>query len=133
MVIPCYIKRPCSDTFFFFLVNGVSCVLQNYLRYFGGIIISTSFVRSFPVSSCIFSLNLNKMLLLSATKSKALLVPSIYLFTKGNRKRDFIWFNTPFSANVKTKVGNYFLNLIRKHFPLHKFCKICIRNTNKIS
>ena len=30
---------------------------------------------------------------------------------KRNRKRNVIWFNPPFSANVKTKVGNYFLIL----------------------
>ena len=37
--------------------------------------------------------------------------------SKRNRKRNVIWFNLPFSVNVKTEVGNYFLNLIRKHFP----------------
>ena len=53
---------------------------------------------------------------------------------KRNRKRNVIWFNPPFSANVKTKVGNYFLDLIRKHFPPgHKFSKEFNRNTIKVS
>ena len=53
---------------------------------------------------------------------------------KRNRKRNVIWFNPPFSANVKTKVGNYFLSLIKKHFPpRHKFSKLFNRNTNKVS
>ena len=53
---------------------------------------------------------------------------------KRNRKRNVIWFNPPFSANVKTKVGNYFLSLIKKHFPPgHKFSKLFNRNTIKVS
>ena len=53
---------------------------------------------------------------------------------KRNRKRNVIWFNPPFSANVKTKVGNYFLILIRKHFPsCHKFSKLFNCNTIKVS
>ena len=44
---------------------------------------------------------------------------------KRNRKRNVIWLNPPFDVYVKTKVGNYFLNLIRKHFSLrHKFSKV---------
>ena len=31
---------------------------------------------------------------------------------KQKRKRNVIWFNPPFSVNVKRNVGNYFLNLI---------------------
>ena len=53
---------------------------------------------------------------------------------KRNRKRNVIWFNPPFSANVKKNVGNYFLNLIRTHFPpRHKFSKLFNRNTIKAS
>ena len=53
---------------------------------------------------------------------------------KRNRKRIVIWSNPPFSVDVKTKVGNYFLNLTRKHFPLrHKFSKLFNRNTIKVS
>ena len=51
-----------------------------------------------------------------------------------NNKRNVIWFNPPFSVNVKTKIGNYFLNLVRKHFPpRHKFSKLFNRNTIKVS
>ena len=54
--------------------------------------------------------------------------------SKQKRKRNVIWFNPPFSANVKTKVGNYFLSLIKKHFPpRHKFSKLFNRNTIKVS
>lgn len=51
-----------------------------------------------------------------------------------NRSRNIIWFNPPFSMNVKTNIGQSFLNLVKKHFPpesvLHK---IFNRNTIKIS
>ena len=51
-----------------------------------------------------------------------------------NRKRNIIWFNPPFSKNVETKVGQYFLKLVDKHFPKHhKFHKIFNRNTLKVS
>ena len=51
-----------------------------------------------------------------------------------NETGNVIWFNPPFSVNVKTKVGNYFSNLLRKHFPpRHKFSKLFNRNTNKVS
>ena len=53
---------------------------------------------------------------------------------KRNIKRNVIWFNPPFSANFKTKVGNYFLSLIRKDFPpFHKYSKLFNRNTIKVS
>ena len=49
---------------------------------------------------------------------------------KRNRKRNVIWFDPPFSVNVKAKVGNYFLNLIRKDFrPRHKFRKLFNHST----
>ena len=34
-------------------------------------------------------------------------------------KRQIIWFNPPYSKNVTTKVGKFFLSLINKHFPPH--------------
>ena len=50
------------------------------------------------------------------------------------RKRKIIWFNPPFSLNVKTSVGKKFLKLLTRHFPksnpLHKLFN---RNTVKIS
>jgi len=51
-----------------------------------------------------------------------------------NRKRKIIWFNPPFSSNVKTKVGKIFINLVNKHFYKgNKFHKIFNRNTLKVS
>ena len=54
--------------------------------------------------------------------------------TSKQRKRNIIWFNPPFSKNVATKIGTYFLKLIFKHFPRdHKFHKIFNRNNIKVS
>ena len=62
-----------------------------------------------------------------------------------NRNRKVIWFNPPYSLNVKTNIGKVFLNvkanigkvflkLIMKHLPRsHKFNKIFNLNTIKIS
>ena len=51
-----------------------------------------------------------------------------------NKKRRITWFNPPFSQNVKTKVGEKFLNLIDSCFPTnHPLHKICNRNTLKLS
>ena len=36
---------------------------------------------------------------------------------KRNRKRNIIWFNPPYSKNVKTNVARKFLQLIDRHFP----------------
>ena len=53
---------------------------------------------------------------------------------KNKRKRKILWFNPPFSANVKTNVGKIFFKLLRKHFPKnHQFYKIFNKNTVKIS
>ena len=35
------------------------------------------------------------------------------------RKRNILWFNSPFSKSVVTKLGKTFLRLIDKHFPPH--------------
>ena len=52
---------------------------------------------------------------------------------KKQRKRNIIWFNPPYSKNVKTNIGKIFLNLIKKHFPSHhKFHKLFNKNTVKI-
>ena len=37
--------------------------------------------------------------------------------TSKQRNRNIVWFNPPFSKNVATKIGRYFLNLIDKCFP----------------
>ena len=54
--------------------------------------------------------------------------------TRRNRNRKVIWFNPPYSLNVKTNIGKVFLKLVRKHFPRsHKLSKIFNLNTIKIS
>ena len=55
--------------------------------------------------------------------------------TRRNRNRKVIWFNPPFSLNVKTNIGKEFFKLIRKHFPrnFHSFRDIFNLNTIKIS
>ena len=53
---------------------------------------------------------------------------------KKNRKRNIIWFNPPFSQNVKTNIGKKFMALLGKHFPSHhKFRKLFNKNTVKLS
>jgi len=53
---------------------------------------------------------------------------------KRSRRRDIVWFNPPFSKNVRTNVGGRFLSLVSKHFKKgSKLAKIFNRNTVKIS
>ena len=53
---------------------------------------------------------------------------------KMNRTRNIIWFNPSFSKTVSTKFGDYFLNLLDKHFPKnHTFHSIFNRNNVKVS
>ena len=50
------------------------------------------------------------------------------------RKRNVIWYNPPYSQNVKTNVGKRFLSLINKHFGNgHKYHKIFNKNNVKVS
>ena len=51
-----------------------------------------------------------------------------------NRSRNIIWFNPPYSQNVRTNVVKSFLCLVDKHFPKsHKLHKIFNRNNLKVS
>lgn len=51
-----------------------------------------------------------------------------------NRKRNIIWFNPPYSKNVKSDVGRLFLGMISKHFPTeHRYHKIFNKNNIKVS
>ena len=51
-----------------------------------------------------------------------------------NRARRVTWFNPPYSKNVITRVGQKFLKLIDKHFPVgSKLRKVFNRNTVKVS
>lgn len=50
------------------------------------------------------------------------------------RSRKVIWFNPPYSRNVKTCVGKKFLKLVNKHFPKgSNLSKIFNRSTLKVS
>ena len=53
---------------------------------------------------------------------------------KKKRKRKIIWYNPPFSLNVKTNVGKLFFKILRKNFPkTNPLSKIFNKNTVKIS
>ena len=53
---------------------------------------------------------------------------------KRSRKREVIWWNPPYSMNVKTKVGENFFKLLRTHFPKgHPLHKLFNQNTVKMS
>ena len=54
--------------------------------------------------------------------------------TRQNRQRNVIWFNPPYSKNVKTNIARDFLRLLDKHFPhSHKLHSIFNRHTVRIS
>ena len=51
-----------------------------------------------------------------------------------NRNRKIIWFNPPFSQNVKINIGNIFIKLTKKYFPKDsKLLKIFNTSTIKLS
>ena len=53
---------------------------------------------------------------------------------KNHRPRKVIWFNPPFSKNVKSPIGKQFLRLVSKHFPPgSKLHKIFNRQSIKVS
>ena len=50
------------------------------------------------------------------------------------RKRNVLWYNPPFSANVATNIGSKFFALMEKHFPKnHPLHRIINKNTVKLS
>ena len=51
---------------------------------------------------------------------------------RAKREREIIWYNPPFSKNVKTKIGYHFINLIDKHFGNKDNVLNKIFNRNKI-
>ena len=56
------------------------------------------------------------------------------LITKSKRQRNILRFNQPYSKVVKTKIGKFFLQPIKKNFPKeHKFHKIFNKNIVKLS
>lgn len=57
-----------------------------------------------------------------------------YEKSKSKRRRNIMYFNPPFSKNVKTNIGRQFLNLINKHFKVgHKYRSLFNRNNLKVS
>ena len=51
-----------------------------------------------------------------------------------NRSRNILWFNPPYSVNVKSNIAHTFLKLVDKHFPRdHQYNKIFNRNNVKVS
>ena len=51
---------------------------------------------------------------------------------KRRRKHNIIWFNSPFSANVKTNIGKVFFRTLKKNFPRNRlFYKVFNKNTIK--
>ena len=61
-------------------------------------------------------------------------MPHVTQQPRRNRQRNIIWFNPPFSKNVKTNIVRSFLKLIDTHFPIgNKLHKIFNRNTVKVS
>ena len=61
-------------------------------------------------------------------------MPYVTRQSRRNRQRNIIWFNPPFSKNIKTNIARNFLDLVDTHFPAgHKLHKIFNRNTVKVS
>ena len=61
-------------------------------------------------------------------------MPHVTQLPRRNRQRNIIWFNPPFSKNVKTNIARSFLKLVDTHFPIgNKLHKIFNRNTVKVS
>ena len=52
---------------------------------------------------------------------------------KRRRCRQVVWFNPPFSANVKTNIGKRFFGILLKHFPEGELAKIFNKKTVKMS
>ena len=53
---------------------------------------------------------------------------------KRSRKRNIVWFNSPYSDHVKTNIGKEFLKLVAIHFSQHhRLHKICNKNNIKLS
>ena len=61
------------------------------------------------------------------------LIIYIYIYIDA-RNNETIWYNPPYTNNVRTNIGREFLKLIDKHFPHeNKLHKIFNRNTVKVS
>ena len=49
-------------------------------------------------------------------------MPHVTHQSRRNRQRNIIWFNPPFSKNIKTNIARNFLDLVDTHFPLATNC-----------
>ena len=70
------------------------------------------------------------------TQTTATVTPRYFLILTlmKKRKRNIIWFNPPFSMNIKNNIGKNFLQVIDKHFHRSsKLHKIFNRNKVKVS
>ena len=52
---------------------------------------------------------------------------------KKKRKRNIIWYNPPYSVNVKTNIGKVFFKLIKKHFSKGNMLQVFNKNSLMIS
>ena len=60
--------------------------------------------------------------------------PNANTNTRRSRSRNVIWYNPPFSKNVKTNIAHKFLQLIDKHFPpSNKLSKLFNRHTVRVN
>ena len=51
-----------------------------------------------------------------------------------NRSRNILWFNPPYSMNIRSNIGRHFLRLLDKHFPEnHVLRSVFNRNNCKVS
>ena len=48
---------------------------------------------------------------------------------KADKRRKIIWFNPPFSKNVRTNVGKMFIQMVKKHIPCTTMS--CIKSSIK--
>ena len=61
-------------------------------------------------------------------------VQELWNKNRRKRRRKIIWFNPPYSKNVKTNVGKVFLKLLKRHFPTsHILLKVFNKSTVKIT
>ena len=57
-----------------------------------------------------------------------------FALVRQNRQRNVIWYNPPFSKNVKTNIAHDFLQLIDKHFPpSNRLSTLFNRHTVRVS
>ena len=87
----------------------------------------------------------NQILVIKATSINQLLITTLllkladlmitsHIFHVQAQNRQIIWFNSLYSANVKTNVGKISIRLVDKHFLRHhKYYKLFNRNNVKLS